>query len=52
MQVGAWMLYSTWSLVVAIREERVEEHPMFNYAQTDDLNQAMFSKESPSGGQV
>ena len=47
------MLYSTVSLVVAIREERVEEHPMFCYAQTDDLNQAMFPKETYQGsGQI
>ena len=53
VQVGVWMLYSTWGLVVAIRERRVEEHPMFNYAD-DDLDhwEATSSKEIPGGSQV
>lgn len=46
------MLYSTWSLVAAIREERVEQHPMFCYEATDELTQEMFPKDQyqPSGG--
>ena len=49
------MLYSTWGLVVAIREDRVDQHPMFCYEQEDDLSQAMFPKDGPqypSSGQV
>ena len=42
------MLYSTWSLVVAIREGTVEQHPMFSYEQTDELNQSMFPKHEYS----
>lgn len=31
MQVGAWMLYTTWGLVVAIRDGTVAQHPLFCY---------------------
>lgn len=46
------MLYSTYSLVAAIREERIQQHPMFCYEEGDELNQEMFPKEQyqPSGG--
>ena len=31
LQVGAWMLYATWGLVVAIRDGTVAQHPLFCY---------------------
>ena len=30
-QVGAWMLYTTWELVMCIKNGTIETHPMFCY---------------------
>ena len=47
-QVGAWMLWSTWPLVIAIREDRVQDHPLFSYDDAEGASQALFPK-SDSG---
>lgn len=31
MQVGAWMLYTTWDLIMCIKNGTIEGHPMFLY---------------------
>ena len=31
VQVGAWMLYSTWELGVCISNGTIERHPLFLY---------------------
>lgn len=49
LQVGLWMLYSTFGLVQAIREGAVRQHPMFCYEQLPDSSQpqvAMGSSKS------
>jgi len=43
-QVGAWMLWSTWPLVIAIRESRVQDHPLFSYDDAEGASQALFPK--------
>jgi len=43
-QVGAWMLWSTWPLVIAIREDRVQDHPLFSYDDAEGASQALFPK--------
>jgi hypothetical protein len=42
------MLWSTWSLVVAIRTDTVHEHPLFSYEDADGANQALFPKNQYS----
>ena len=43
-QVAVWMLWSTVSLIQAVRYGTVKSHPMFNYAQ-----QQQSSPPSPPG---
>ena len=38
------MLWSTWSLVVAIRTDTVQEHPLFGYDDSGGASQAVFPK--------
>ena len=43
-QVGAWMLWSTWPLVIAIRVGRVQDHPLFSYEDAEGASEALFPK--------
>lgn len=45
VQVAVWMLWSTVSLIQAVRYGTVQSHPMFNYAQ-----QQQRSPPAPSPG--
>ena len=47
VQVAVWMLWSTVSLIQAVRYGTVQSHPMFYYAQ-----QQQRSPPSPSPGDI
>ena len=42
------MLWSTWPLVVAIRADRMQDHPLFSYEDAEGASQALFPKDDTS----